>query len=270
MGEARPSGEGPPARKEGPAPVFPQLTAPGSSEPIAEDTKEPSNDGPEERGPGRPGPGQQGPGRHRPSDRTRPSGPLGFFRELPGLILVAFVLALLIKTFLVQAFYIPSQSMEPTLLVGDRVLVNKFIYAFREPRRGEIIVFENPRLNQPDRNPLSAFWHWIIEGLGVSTDPEKDFIKRVIGLPGETIDITGGRVFVDGKRIEEPYLNTERDRGDYGPFHVPEGHLFVMGDNRPNSQDSRSALGFIPRDKVVGRAFILIWPPSSFEWLSDD
>jgi signal peptidase I len=265
MGEARSSGEGPPEKRAAPAPVFPQLGAPGSNEPIAEDTREPSGDGPEERVPGGPGPG-----RHRPSERTRPSGPLAFFRELPGLILIAFVLALLIKTFLVQAFYIPSQSMEPTLDVGDRVLVNKFIYAFREPRRGEIIVFENPRLDEPDRNPLSALWHWIIEGLGVSTDPEKDFIKRVIALPGETIEVRGGRVFVDGKRIDEPYVNEERDRSDYGPFTVPEGHLFVMGDNRPNSQDSRSTLGPIPRDKVVGRAFILIWPPSHFEWLSDD
>jgi signal peptidase I len=245
MGEARPSGDRPPAAKDNPTPtrpkVPPQLALEGA-----------------------------GPGRHRRSEIAKPSGPLAFFRELPGLILVAFVLALLIKTFVVQAFYIPSQSMEQTLLVGDRVLVNKFIYAFREPQRGEIIVFENPRLDQPDRNPLSAFWHWIIEGLGVSTDPEKDFIKRVIGLPGETIEVNQGRVFVDGKRIAEPYLNEERDLSDYGPFKVPEGHLFVMGDNRANSQDSRSALGPIPRGKVVGKAFIIIWPPSRFEWLSGD
>jgi signal peptidase I len=265
MGEARPSGEGPPVKKEGPAPVFPQLTAPRSDQPTSQGLAEPSADGRRE-----PPPEETHPGRHRPTRRAKPSGPLAFFRELPGLILVAFVLALLIKTFLVQAFYIPSQSMEPTLAVGDRVLVNKFIYAFREPRRGEIIVFENPRLDEPDRNPLSAFWHWIIEGLGVSSDPEKDFIKRVIGLPGETIEVNRGRVFVDGERIEEPYLNEERDRSDYGPFTVPEGHLFVMGDNRANSQDSRSTLGPVPRDKVVGKAFILIWPPSHFEWLSDD
>jgi signal peptidase I len=245
--------------------VFPQFARRGTEQPTETGPAEPSADGPEKSAlqPRRPG-------KHRQAQPAKSSGPLAFFRELPGLILVAFVLALLIKTFLVQAFYIPSQSMEPTLQVGDRVLVNKFIYAFREPRRGEIIVFENPRLDEPDRNPVAAFWHWIIEGLGVSADPEKDFIKRVIALPGQTIEVNRGRVFVDGKRIEEPYLNEERDRSEFGPFTVPQGHLFVMGDNRANSQDSRSALGPIPRGKVVGKAFILIWPPSNFEWLSGD
>lgn len=207
-------------------------------------------------------------GGRRAQRRSGTGGWLSFFRELPGLILVAFLLALLIKSFIVQAFYIPSQSMEPTLQVGDRVLVNKFLYAFREPRRGEVIVFQNPNLDSPDRNPLSAVWHWVIEGLGVSADPEKDFIKRVVALPGETIEINGGRVFVDGQRIREPYLRSVQDRADFGPFTVPQGHLFVMGDNRANSQDSRSSLGPVPRDKVVGKAFIVLWPPSSFRWLS--
>jgi signal peptidase I len=263
MGKARSSGDRPQAAKRtGPA-AHPLTDDPQAlAAEAAPDSSDSSGDAATPAAPGE----EAAPGRHR----AKRSGPLAFFRELPGLILVAFVLALLIKTFLVQAFYIPSQSMESTLDVGDRVLVNKFIYGFREPRRGEIIVFENPRLKDPDRNPIAAFWHWIIEGLGLSTDPEKDFIKRVIGLPGETIEVDRGQVFVDGRRIAEPYVNPERDLSDFGPFTVPEGNLFVMGDNRANSQDSRSTLGPIPRDKVVGRAFIVIWPPSNFEWLSGD
>jgi signal peptidase I len=204
----------------------------------------------------------------RGKKEKKPKGPLSFLRELPVLLLVAFLLALVIKTFLVQAFYIPSASMENTLLVGDRVLVNKLVYRFHPPRRGDIIVFEDPNpVEQPHRNPVSAFVHWLTEGLGVSNNPEKDFIKRVIGLPGETIEINEGKVFIDGKEIREPYLNPSRDLSSFGPETVPADQLFVMGDNRANSNDSRRGLGTIPYDKVVGRAFVIIWPPSRVQWL---
>lgn len=196
--------------------------------------------------------------------------PLSFLRELPGLIIIAFLLALLIKSFLVQAFYIPSQSMEPTLEVGDRVLVNKVVLRFRDPHRGEVIVFENPQAVEPDRNPLSAFWNWFTEGLGFASNPEKDFIKRVIGLPGETIEVNRGKVFINSKPIDEPYLHSQEDLSDFGPFKVPPGQFFMMGDNRANSQDSRSTLGPIPKDKIVGKAFIVLWPPSRFEWEPSD
>lgn len=190
-------------------------------------------------------------------------GPLAFLTELPVLLLVAFILALLIKSFLLQAFYIPSESMEPTLEVGDRVLVNKVVYRLHPPRRGDVIVFADPDPEPgPDRNPVSTFWHWLTEGLGVSTSPEKDFIKRVIGLPGETVEIKRGEVFIDGGRLDEPYLSALEDDSDFGPVEVPPETLFVMGDNRPNSNDSRRGLGFIPYDKVIGRAFVVIWPPS--------
>lgn len=218
--------------------------------------------------PGEP-PSGDGAGREKPptkGDEGRPAkkrGALAFFTELPVLLLVAFVLALLIKTFLLQAFYIPSESMEPTLEVGDRVLVNKVVYHLHPPRRGDVIVFADPKPEpQPDRNPLSGFWHWLTEGLGVSTSPEKDFIKRVVGLPGETIEIKRGEVFIDGGRIDEPYLNELVDDSDYGPILVPPESLFVMGDNRANSNDSRRGLGFIPYDKVIGKAFVVIWPPA--------
>jgi signal peptidase I len=190
-----------------------------------------------------------------------------FLRELPFLLLVAFLLALLIKTFVVQAFYIPSESMEPTLNVGDRVLVNKIAYHLHPPRRGDVIVFADPNPQaEPHRNPLSAFWHWLTEGLGVSTSPEKDFIKRVIGLPGDVVECKGGTVFINGKPLEEPYIKVKDDR-PCGPYRIAKDHLFVMGDNRLNSRDSRYGLGQIPYDKVIGRAFVIIWPPSRVGWL---
>lgn len=204
-------------------------------------------------------------------NKSRQKDRLGFFRELPFLLLVAFLLALLVKTFLVQAFFIPSASMEPTLQIGDRVLVNKVVYHLHPPGRGDVIVFEDPHpLPEPHRNLASAFMRWLVEGLGVSTSSHKDFIKRVIALPGETIEIRRGRVLIDGKRIREPYLNELEDLRDYGPHRVPAGSLFVMGDNRNNSNDSRGTLGDIPRDKVVGEAFVTIWPPSRVGWMPGD
>jgi signal peptidase I len=210
----------------------------------------------------------QGFWRRRKQKKEKPRSPWAFLRELPVLLLVAFVLALLIKTFLLQAFYIPSASMEPTLRVGDRVLVNKLVYRFHPPRRGDVIVFEDPTPGpEEDRGALSAFWDWLTEGLGVSSNPEKDFIKRVIALPGETIEIEQGRVFIDGRELDEPYLHPFKDATDYGPERVPADSLFVMGDNRANSNDSRRSLGFIPYDRVVGKAFVIIWPPPRIGWL---
>ncbi|MCA1833859.1 MAG: signal peptidase I [Actinomycetota bacterium] len=207
---------------------------------------------------------------HRP-------GPLAFFRELPVLILIAFGLALLIKTFLIQAFYIPSESMVPTLLVGDRVLVNKLIYRFRDPHRGEIVVF----VAEPDRvkrNALQKFFKSMTEGLGARTPPERDFIKRVIGLPGDTITMTNGVIHIKPKKgkafdLKEPYLNQPPDTSPFGPYTVPANSYFLMGDNRANSSDSRvNTFGglcatppcSVPKSRIVGKAFITIWPPSRF------
>jgi signal peptidase I len=192
-----------------------------------------------------------------------------FFGELPGLILVALVLALLIKTFLVQAFFIPSESMVPTLEVGDRVLVNKLVYDFGEPQRFDVIVFEHPTAQEPDRGFFGAFWHWLTEGLGFAAAQDQDFIKRVIGLPGDEIELRTGAVFINGERLDEPE-NVLSDIDDFGPETVPADHVFVMGDNRANSRDSRTAFGPIPYDKIVGKAFVLLWPPSRLEFLSDD
>jgi signal peptidase I len=200
-----------------------------------------------------------------------PSKSHGFFGELPVLIIIAFVLALLLKTFLVQAFFIPSSSMEPTLLEQDRVLVNKLVYRFREPARGEVIVFtkrdEAPAEDAVEpATPVSRFFESIAGVLGMGREGERDFIKRIIGLPGESVELREGVVYVDGEPLPEAptgeggYLSA-RDMEAYGPYEVPEGHLFMMGDNRPNSADSRfPSLGTIPVDDVVGRAFVVIWP----------
>lgn len=192
---------------------------------------------------------------------------LAFFKELPVLILIAFGLALLIKTFLIQAFYIPSESMVPTLKVGDRVLVNKLVYRFREPRRGEVIVFVAERDESADnRSFVRKIVDTLTEGLGVSAPADRDFIKRIIGLPGETVEMKDGVVTItetDGTKLalKEPYLATDKDTTPFGPQKVPPDTLFVMGDNRPNSADSRTRLGPIKRRDVVGKAFVKVWPP---------
>jgi len=185
-----------------------------------------------------------------------------FFGELPGLVIMALVLAILIKTFLFQAFFIPSASMEPTLMgPGDRVLVNKIPYYFGDPQRGDIIVFSEPKASTaPGRGVISGFFHWLGAAVGVQQPESPDFIKRVIGLPGDTVWASGGHVYVNGTRLSEPYLT--QPTADFPHTKVPPGDLFVMGDNRSNSLDSRFGLGFVPESKVIGKAFVIIWPLS--------
>lgn len=188
-----------------------------------------------------------------------------FIRELPVLILIALVLAIVLKTFVVQAFSIPSGSMEPTLRPGDRILVQKLVYG---PDRGDVIVFSDPKGRPgPDRGIVGGFVHWLSGALGIEQPEHEDFIKRVIGLPGEVVEIRRGTVYVDGTAIREPYLEGPVDTRRYGPMRVPPGDLFVLGDNRLNSNDSRFGLGFVPIDKVVGRAFVIVWPPSRMGWV---
>ena len=185
-----------------------------------------------------------------------------FLKELPILIIIAFGLALIIKTFLLQAFFIPSESMKPTLLVGDRVLVNKLVYRIHPPRRGDIIVF----IEQPA--PHRSFWgrvrSFLTEGLGVTKPLSEDFIKRVIALPGETIKITDGHVTITEPSgtsfaLKEPYVFP--DTSSFGPEKVPADRYFVMGDNRGNSADSRTLLyPGVLKSRIIGRAFIRIWP----------
>ncbi len=158
-------------------------------------------------------------------------------------IVCALVVAALIKTFLLQAFYIPSPSMTPTLQVHDRVLVNKLSYDLHGVHRGDIVVFKGPQ-----------------EG------PEKDLIKRVVGLPGDVVEGSDGHVVVNGKPLAEPYLPDDVVTTSFGPVTIAPNHYWVMGDNRRNSSDSR-VFGAIAKSQIIGRAFVKVWPIGSFELL---
>ena len=190
-------------------------------------------------------------------------------RELPVLLLVALLLAFLLRTFVVQVFYIPSSSMEPTLNINDRMLVEKITYRFRDPQRGEIVVFEGEAspLPEEDAGVGGRLARGLGQFLGVVPTNARDLVKRVIGVPGDEILIEDGRVFVNGVGIDEPYVVFD-DRSDFGPVTVPEGALFFLGDNRPNSSDSRRSLGFVPMDQVIGRSLVTIWPPDSMRSLT--
>lgn len=205
-----------------------------------------------------------------------------FWRELPILVVVALGLALLIKAFLVQAFYIPSGSMEDTLKVGDRVLVNKVVYRLRDVRRGEVVVFNGldsftPEVDvPPPRSALERVWRAVASAIGVAPPGERDFIKRVIAVPGDTVRCCdgNGRVVVNGRPLDEPYLfpGDLPSEEPFGPLSVPPGRLWVMGDHRSASADSRSHLddpggGTVPADRVIGRAFVIVWPAGRFATL---
>lgn len=189
------------------------------------------------------------PPRHRAGRGKRKRDPVRSVVEWAAVIIGALVVALVVKTFLFQAFYIPSASMEPTLEQGDRVLVNKVSYDLHDINRGDVLVFERPEAWQP------------------AADGIDDLIKRAIGLPGDVVEVRDGDVYIDGERLDEPYLDdgtrTEAGRNGATRWEVPEDHIFVMGDNRSNSADSRYyANGYVPVDEVVGRAFIQVWPPT--------
>ena len=208
------------------------------------------------------------------------------WQELPLLLVVAFCLAVLIRTFLVQAFFIPSGSMQNTLEIGDRVLVNKVVYDIRDPLRGEIVVFRGtdnwaPEVTEPVSNAFATkLGRTVGDLVGVSRPGERDFIKRVIGLPGDKIACCDakGRITVNGEPINEPYVeeNSPLDQPPiprqctsrvFAEVTVPPGEMFVMGDHRLVSQDARCQ-GPVPIDNVIGRAFVIVWPSSRFTSLS--
>ncbi len=173
-------------------------------------------------------------GRERRAARKKGGGVV----EYLVILLVSFALVFgFVRPFVMEAFWIPSGSMIPTLEIGDRVLVNKFIYRFTDPDRGDIIVFQSV------------------------DNSDEDLIKRVVGLPGDKIAVRGGKLFVNGEPQKEPFTNKKLpDRSFYAKTTVPKNHVFVMGDNRANSADSR-VFGPLPEKNIEGEAFLRFWPP---------
>ncbi len=161
----------------------------------------------------------------------------GLFKETVSIIVIAFLLSLVLKAFVIEARVIPSGSMLPTIQLNDRVLVNKFIYRFQSPERYEVIVFEPP----------------------AETGHHEDFIKRVIGLPGDMVEVKNGKVYVNGEALTEDYLK-EAPNYNFGPVEVPANSLFVMGDNRNRSFDSHLWNTWLSLDHVKGKAFYTYWP----------
>ncbi|RJQ54500.1 MAG: signal peptidase I [Actinobacteria bacterium] len=155
--------------------------------------------------------------------------------EAAVLVVLAFAIAFVIKAFVVQPFFIPSGSMEPTLMPGDRVLVSKFIYRFREPQAGDVVVFAAPNDSQ-----------------------DRDFIKRIVAVEGQTVEVRDGVLFVDGKQQKDNWASSQ-DHSSYGPLTLSDDNVFVMGDNRTNSSDSR-VFGPFDRDRILGEAFVIYWP----------
>lgn len=215
--------------------------------------------------------------------RQRRKG-LPLWQELPLLLVIAFCLAVLIRTFLMQAFIIPSGSMEDTLVTGDRVLVNKLVYHFREPARGEIVVFRGtdawaPADAEDDVGALTRIGRTLGDLVGISHPGKKDYIKRIVGLPGDRVACCDdqGRVLVNGQPLDEPYVLRDSPL-DVPPAYncqarqfdevvVAPGNMFVMGDHRLVSQDSRCQ-GQVPIENIIGRAFVIVWPSDRWASLS--
>ena len=200
--------------------------------------------------------------RRAASSRPKPKRPL--WAELTMLIIVAVSIAVLIKTFLVQPFYIPSDSMVPTILPNDRVMVSKLNYRFSEPQRGDLVVFVSPFNDEFDQETfLESVLRHIVEAVGIRTASADDLIKRIVGLPGDEIVIREGKLFVNGGEVSEPYLLEPGVMPDFGPVIVAEDSVFVMGDNRAISYDS-TRFGAIPMDHILGEAVLRIWPVARF------
>lgn len=185
--------------------------------------------------------------------------------ELVAILFIAVVIAIMLQSFVIKPVMVISGSMSPIIKVGDRLFTDRVTYYFRKPRRGDIVVWRYPPGDPKSLNTNNLFY-WPFEQIGETLHlthqtGSPPFVKRVIATEGETIELKRGLLYINGQRVNEPYI--VRDYSDYGPYKVPKGKLFVMGDNRPNSRDSR-AFGPVPVRAVIGRAFLKWWPVSSF------
>lgn len=194
--------------------------------------------------------------------------PSGFaIAEMMESIIYAFLVAIIIRIFFFQTFWIPSGSMEPTLYEGDRIIANKLVYRLREPERGEVIIFKvfqpagrggSGRLTLQEALAASAQGP---SGKQTNSAIEvQDYIKRVVGLPGDVVEVDGGEVYINGEALLESFDTRPPDYDNYGPVTVPPGEVFVLGDNRSNSQDSH-VIGTVPIRNIEGRAEAVFWPP---------
>lgn len=188
--------------------------------------------------------------------------------EIPLLLVVAIIVTLIVKALLAQAFYIPSGSMEPQLHVNDRVVVSRTSYKLHDPNRGDIVVFPSPLVPKDEHGFVQGLVDDVLDALAIGDRGEEELIKRVVGLPGELVTARNGDVYIDGRRLIEPYLPEGVTTADFQPVRIPEGRVFVMGDNRGNSHDSRFAdVGTIAIDDLVGRAIARVWPPDRTAFL---
>lgn len=178
-------------------------------------------------------------------------------------VALAVVIAIVVRAVLAQAYWIPSASMEPQLHINDRVIVSRLAYHLHPVHRGDIVVFKSPPgVENPPAQPSNPVAR-VFRGAGVALGFAQDqtvLIKRVIGLPGDRVSGSGGHVYIDGELLIEPYLPKGLTTSSFGPVTVPPGHVFVMGDNRGDSLDSR-VFGAVPEKTIVGRAIWKVWPP---------
>ncbi|MFM6975116.1 MAG: signal peptidase I [Agromyces sp.] len=222
----------------------------------------------------------------RPRTRRKRSAVVVFFRDIFVILIAAVVISFLIKTFFVRSFYIPSASMENTLQINDRIMVNQLIPKVWDLHRGDVVVFSDPggwlagqAAGERTQAPLQAFIDSTLAVIGLTAPDSNDhLIKRVIGLPGDHVTCcdASGMVTVNGVPVNEPYVvkpGGEVNNASEFDVTVPEDSLFVMGDNRYNSRDSRFQTntplkGFVPISRVVGQAFVITWPVNRWAWLT--